>query len=480
MVNPQDASYVELMALNAYFVDIGELDANDLGAFERPAGDDLEKADYLNALRKWRDTQFTVGNMVGYQKVANVCDALINLQQEQNGTVHYIEAPNGMGTVRTFAKEGNLHCGVLGMSSFGEGDDFHTLSAFYASESTDTDPIVEVHVDGENGETNIFKVHINDIDPKNATQLEMFALCAHADAQGISGTDRSGITYMILCEYAGAGGYEAGNMADFTGKKQNWSEIVHEAATTVTDGSWNIDNQWTQLLEKLMEAFVENLSDEVTGNGELFDMSEENPTKGSSLLDHISGKKEAPYSSLARNGIIEYNGVVFVCDYEHNILGLGDTSNPNDCINIPLSGGGCLLVNRDNLGDLASAIGMFSPEDINRIMRAIALDTKVQQELNEIEEDKNKIGDGNTNVLSEDETATEKKAETMPDGKQYEQITEEQTTLEDTEQIFESDLITYYKGDEKREDALTDKRYTDETTGRSWHVSEDGTPYTLA
>ncbi len=113
-----------------------------------------------------------------------------------------------------------------------------------------------------------------------------------------------------------------------------------------------------------------------------------------SLQDRIDNKSKSPYSHLAENGIIEYNGVVFVCDDKNKALCLGDvTSNPKNVLTIPLSGGGTLKVNRDNLGDLANAISMFSPEDINLIMRAVAQDAKIQQMQNELEEDKNSIGD---------------------------------------------------------------------------------------
>ena len=88
-------------------------------------------------------------------------------------------------------------------------------------------------------------------------------------------------------------------------------------------------------------------------------------TRGVQLARHIEGKDKVPYGEMAEDGVIEYNGVTFVCDYEHNRLTLGDTTNKEDCINIPLSGGGSLLVNRDNIDALSKAIGMFSPEDVN-------------------------------------------------------------------------------------------------------------------
>ncbi|MCI6553008.1 MAG: hypothetical protein MR430_05700 [Lachnospiraceae bacterium] len=95
----------------------------------------------------------------------------------------------------------------------------------------------------------------------------------------------------------------------------------------------------------------------------------------------------APYSYLAdENGIIEYKGVIFTCDNERRRLCLGDVSNPDHVIQIPLSQGGCLLVNRNNIGDLGRAISMFSPEDINRILRALSLDAKLRGTEKEIEE----------------------------------------------------------------------------------------------
>ncbi|MCF0130168.1 MAG: hypothetical protein HUJ71_00500 [Pseudobutyrivibrio sp.] len=88
-------------------------------------------------------------------------------------------------------------------------------------------------------------------------------------------------------------------------------------------------------------------------------------------------KKNVPYSSLAdENGVIEYNGVTFICDYGKNTLNLGDTSDKSKCLYIPLEKGGSLVVNRDNLGVLQNAIGMFSAADIGRILRAIAQDTR--------------------------------------------------------------------------------------------------------
>lgn len=106
-------------------------------------------------------------------------------------------------------------------------------------------------------------------------------------------------------------------------------------------------------------------------------------------VENLSEKAKVPYEHLAKDGMIEYNGVVFICDETTNSICLGDVSDKENTLVIPLEGGGCLKVNRDNLDELQNAIGMFSPEDINRILRAIAQDNRVREKMQEVEETKN-------------------------------------------------------------------------------------------
>lgn len=112
------------------------------------------------------------------------------------------------------------------------------------------------------------------------------------------------------------------------------------------------------------------------------------------FLEKVNGtyKGSCPYEYMAVNGVISYNGVDFICDTEKNAICLGDMSNRGDVLTIPLENGGSLMVNRNNLGDLAQAISMFTPEDIKRIMCAIADDNKAQEAQKELEDDENSIG----------------------------------------------------------------------------------------
>lgn len=97
-------------------------------------------------------------------------------------------------------------------------------------------------------------------------------------------------------------------------------------------------------------------------------------TEDNSFSSVLKGMGERfPYSSKANDGgVIEYNGVVFVGDEKKNSLSLGDMSNKNRILRIQLSGGGMLNVNYDNIGDLKTAIGMFSGRDQGIILKAIS------------------------------------------------------------------------------------------------------------
>ncbi|MCM1117812.1 MAG: hypothetical protein NC543_00390 [bacterium] len=154
------------------------------------------------------------------------------------------------------------------------------------------------------------------------------------------------------------------------------------------------------------QAMRENTSEMPTGRSEA-SLVCETACKGENKasLTSIRTAPKVPYGHLAKDGVIVYNGVTFTCDEKTNSICLGDTSDKKNTINIPLSGGGHLKVNRANLGQLSKAIGMFSPEDVNRILRAIHLDTKVQSVQKEVEDLEAGVGEeiaeGNTDSAAD-------------------------------------------------------------------------------
>jgi len=103
---------------------------------------------------------------------------------------------------------------------------------------------------------------------------------------------------------------------------------------------------------------------------------------------HAETEKKCPYNFLAKNGIIQYNGVTFECDYKQNAITLGNMYEKEKVLQIALPSGGSLHVNIDNLDTLSKAAGMLTPEDLKAIMRAIHEYNHCTRKCMEIEEEK--------------------------------------------------------------------------------------------
>lgn len=131
----------------------------------------------------------------------------------------------------------------------------------------------------------------------------------------------------------------------------------------------------------------------------------ENAADSSFFAQILSNKQiKCPYGYLAKDGMIQYNGVTFLCDPDTNSICLGDMSDPKKVLNVNLPSGGHLKININNFGDISRAAGMFSPEDLNAIMRAISQYNHCTRKLEEIEQEESKVMDAANN---DDEKDTE-------------------------------------------------------------------------
>ena len=166
-------------------------------------------------------------------------------------------------------------------------------------------------------------------------------------------------------------------------------ELKEKAAKQIGAGSATENQSLKETAEGDSES--EKTKGPEVSEAEAIEGTVEYAQRGTGFLARISGVQKAPYSYLAdETGTIVYKGVHFTCDDKKQQICLGDMSNPNRVLNIPLSKGGVLRVNQDNLGDLVKAIDMFSPEDIARILKAIAKFKKVENMELEIEDMKSK------------------------------------------------------------------------------------------
>lgn len=170
-------------------------------------------------------------------------------------------------------------------------------------------------------------------------------------------------------------------------KKGATEESIPTGGGEYTQSEWkkvlgSVDKQLEDIREEQEERFAKN--ERKAEAQKIFEAA----TAGTgSPVDKIRSSAKVPYGYLAKDGLIEYNGVVFVCDEKTNSICLGDVSDRKNTLIISLSEGGCLKVNRNNLDELQRAIGMFSPEDVNRILRAIAKDNKAREMQQELEDE---------------------------------------------------------------------------------------------
>ncbi len=132
---------------------------------------------------------------------------------------------------------------------------------------------------------------------------------------------------------------------------------------------------------------------ERTAHEKLYDKTVSDSRKDffSFLVNKEAEKIRCPYSYLAKDGIIEYNGVIFVCDALTNSICLGNMDDTKHVLNIRLKSGGYLKLNTNNIDEFSKAASMFTPEDLKVIMDAIAQYNHCQRKLEEIENEKSKI-----------------------------------------------------------------------------------------
>jgi len=109
------------------------------------------------------------------------------------------------------------------------------MKAKYAEKSTPENPVVYVETN-YGGETVAYNINVNDVDPGNASRLEIFALASYADDQRIGCGSTFG-TYNTLNNFetmAIHNGYfgkyveSASTWEQFTNEKLNWEDACRQ------------------------------------------------------------------------------------------------------------------------------------------------------------------------------------------------------------------------------------------------------------
>lgn len=139
-----------------------------------------------------------------------------------HGTVDFDREFNGKATSHTTSSNDGKNIGIMAIGSQG-------YIAKYADTSTEAEPIIKV---GD------YEVRVNDIDPRNATKIEMFALMSYMDDQDlIENTGMKSFNKMMAY----------GTQAEYNGFCSGLSD---------PNVAWTKNRDWTAILRNAKESFL--------------------------------------------------------------------------------------------------------------------------------------------------------------------------------------------------------------------------------
>ena len=180
-VNPCDCTYkefVELLSVLSEHKRYENYDFSMPSEFEVYEKDE-QKRDYLKMLSHLRTEQAYRGNVVGEHQIDRMYVALCDARDEVQDTVRYIDGN------RVYHEAGLVRTAPL-FDSYSILDDGveRTYYLQYANDSTAENPIIEVfQYDQSNNVYGHTRININNVNPRNASLQEMFALYSHNELQ---------------------------------------------------------------------------------------------------------------------------------------------------------------------------------------------------------------------------------------------------------------------------------------------------------
>lgn len=118
---------------------------------------------------------------------------------------------------------------IIGMSSIPVGNMSYVMTASEVFKPGSDEAIVRVHVGGKD-----IDVNINEVDPKNASAVEMFAYCQYADAHD-TGTGYAFGSYSVLKGVTDPlGKSEYTSLDEAISKKSNWNDAISGSKASFT------------------------------------------------------------------------------------------------------------------------------------------------------------------------------------------------------------------------------------------------------
>lgn len=229
-IDANNCSWKEFRELCNQVLERTEYDAVPLEDLNISVEDQDAEMDCLNYLRNWSEDEAQRGNMVAYHMGKRLSGAIANYLIDVQGKTEYLELDGRQITVRIMEDNTFLKSPYLG-SAYAIGNDGKLVSfdAGYADDSTAEEPIIEIRNYDEEGNSlgQVYRIVLSQVDPRNATQLEIFALCVHRDKQGLGNPkDRYGDSSYLFGKSLGV--FQEVSIQDFTEVKRDWIQAFSD------------------------------------------------------------------------------------------------------------------------------------------------------------------------------------------------------------------------------------------------------------
>ena len=105
------------------------------------------------------------------QRIENISKATLKIENENESII------SRYGAVEEISEDAvSKDRKVIGITTYPVSDLVsHMVIAYEAPESTSEDPIVQLSMKESDGKTHTYNIHVNDVNPNNATEMEIFA-----------------------------------------------------------------------------------------------------------------------------------------------------------------------------------------------------------------------------------------------------------------------------------------------------------------
>lgn len=269
-IDGNNCTWAEFRELCSQVLERTEYDAVPLEDLNISVEDENKEMDCISFLFWWSEDEAQRGNMVGFHMGKRLSGAITNYLKDIQGKTEYIEV-NGE-QMKVWEMHDNAYMRPTGLGSataIGANGKSVWFDARYADDSTAENPIIEIRTSGEDGSDlgQVYRVILSEVDPRNATQLEIFALCVHRDKQGLGNPqDRYGDSSYLFGVNLGV--FPETTVQNFTELRRDWiqafSDRIQEIRTLLETatleqlaqkyamGNFELTGkEWEELLDQL-------------------------------------------------------------------------------------------------------------------------------------------------------------------------------------------------------------------------------------